>query len=113
MDLLFEMGQASAEEIRVRLPQPPSNSAIRAMLRKLEEKELIRHEAVDLRYIYKPAVARAAAMKSAARRLMDVFFEGSAAKAVTALVDLSGDDLSEDELEMLMKKIREKKGKNK
>lgn len=101
MDILFESGKATAEEVRERLPDPPSNSAVRAMLARLEEKGVIRHRAEDLRYVYYPALSRAQAQRSAIERLVDVFFEGSIAKTVTALVEISGDDLTETERERL------------
>lgn len=106
MDILFELSEASAEEIRQRLPDPPSNSAVRAMLARLETKGSIRHEARDLRYVYSPVVSRATARRSAAKRLIDVFFEGSVAKTVAALVELSGDDLTPAERERLAAMIR-------
>ncbi len=101
MDILFESGKATAEEVRERLPDPPSNSAVRAMLARLEEKGTIRHRAEELRYVYYPALSRAQAQRSAIARLVDVFFEGSVAKTVTALVEISGDDLTETERERL------------
>lgn len=106
MDVLFEMGEASAEDVRERLPDPPSNSAVRAMLSRLEDKGMIRHQAKDLRYVYSPAVSRARARRSAIERLVDVFFEGSVAKTVMALVELSGDELTESERERLSLLIR-------
>lgn len=106
MDILFELREATAEEIRQRLPDPPSNSAVRAMLARLEAKGSIRHEARDLRYVYSAAGSRARARRSAAQRLIDVFFEGSVAKTVAALVELSGDDLTPAERERLAAMIR-------
>ncbi len=107
MDVLFEMGEAAAEEVRARLPDPPSNSAVRATLARLEAKGAIRHRADDLRYVYAPRVPRERARRSALRRLVDVFFEGSVAQTVTALVELSGEDLSPAERERLVRRIRE------
>lgn len=101
MDILFESGKATAEDVRERLPDPPSNSAVRAMLARLEDKGAIRHQAEDLRYVYYPALSRAQAQRSAIDRLVDVFFEGSVAKTVTALVEISRDDLTETERERL------------
>ena len=105
MDILFELGEASAEEIRRRLPDPPSYSAARAMLAKLERKGQVRHDERDLRYIYKPSVSRHRARRSAVRRLVKVFFGGSLAEAVTGMVDLSGRDLSAEEIERLAERV--------
>ena len=104
MDALFELGdEATAEDIRLRLIDPPSYSAVRAMLAKLEAKGVIRHRAEGLRYVYTPTTARSVARKSALRRLLKIFFEGSAGKAVTALLDQ--EQWSEEELDEMSRKI--------
>ena len=105
MDILFELDEASAEDIRRRLPDPPSYSAARAMLAKLERKGQVRHEERGLRYIYRPAVSRRRARTAAVDRLVRVFFGGSLAEAVTGMVDLSGRDLSAEEIDELAERI--------
>ena len=105
MDILLELGEAPAEEVRTRLPDPPSYSAARAMLRKLEEKGMVRHREQDLRYVYSPAISREEARESAMTRLVRVFFDGSAARAVNALVDRSASELSDEELDRLARAI--------
>ncbi len=105
MDILFELGEATAKEIHARLPDPPSYSAARAMLAKLEVKGQVRHTERGLRYIYRPTVSRRRAQTSAIRRLVRVFFGGSLTEAVTGMVDLSGRELSDEELEGLAAKI--------
>ena len=105
MDILFELGKASAEEIRRRLPDPPSYSAARAMLSKLERKGQVTHDERDLRYIYRPAVSRRRARRFAIRRLVKVFFGGSVAEAVSGMVDLSGRDLSPEEIDRLSARL--------
>ena len=105
MDILFELEEASAEEIRSRLPDPPSYSAARAMLAKLERKGQVRHAERGLRYIYRPAVSRRRARSRAVERLVKVFFGGSLAAAVSGMVDLSGRDLSEEEIDRLADRI--------
>ena len=105
MDILYELGEASAEDIRSRLPEPPSYSAARAMLAKLERKGQIRHQERGLRYIYRPVVSRQRARSVAVDRLVRVFFGGSLAEAVTGMVDLSGRDLSPEEIEELAERI--------
>src|SRR5579875_3392984 len=89
MDLLYRLGRATAAEIHQRLPDPPSYSAVRAMLRVLEEKKHIRHEEKDLRYVFSPVVPREKARRSAVRHMLDTFFEGSPEQAVAALLDVS------------------------
>lgn len=107
MDILLELGEAPAEEVRTRLPDPPSYSAARAMLRKLEEKGMVRHREESLRYVYAPAISRDEARESAVSRLVRVFFDGSAARAVNALVDRSTSELSDEELDRLARTIDE------
>jgi predicted transcriptional regulator len=87
MDVLYALGNnASAEDIRARLTDPPSYSAVRAMLVKLEAKGVIKHRAEGLRYVYFPVTSRTAAQKKAVSQLMRVFFGGSASEAATALI---------------------------
>jgi predicted transcriptional regulator len=101
MDILYRLGRASATEVMRQLPGEPSYSTVRTQLRVLEEKGHARHEEQGLRYIYVPAVPRHAARKSALRHLVDTFFEGSAEKAVAALLGGDRMRLSEEELERL------------
>jgi predicted transcriptional regulator len=104
LEVIFAIGEeASAEEIRERLSDPPSYSAVRAMLAKLEAKGAVKHKEKGLRYVYSPTMPRVKARKSALRRLVDVFFEGSKEQAVTAL--LSDEKWSDDELDELAKQI--------
>ncbi|HEV7765583.1 MAG TPA: BlaI/MecI/CopY family transcriptional regulator [Thermoanaerobaculia bacterium] len=104
LEVIFAIGdEASAEEIRERLSDPPSYSAVRAMLTKLEAKGAVKHKEKGLRYVYSPTMARGKARKSALRRMVDVFFEGSKEQAVTAL--LNEERWSDDELDELSKEI--------
>jgi predicted transcriptional regulator len=104
LDVLFALGDsASAEDIRARLSDPPTYSAVRAMLVKLEAKGVIRHRAEGLRYVYFPTASRAAAQKKAVSRLMSVFFGGSASQAAAAL--LKQEEWTDDELEKLRSEI--------
>jgi BlaI family transcriptional regulator, penicillinase repressor len=112
MDALFELGEASAEEVRQRLPEPPSYSAVRVMLTRLEKKGYIRHREEGLRYVYVPAVSKARERRSALSRLVQTFFGGSTAEAITALLD-TAEDLSDEELDRLAATIEETKEKRK
>ncbi len=104
LDVLWELGdEASAEEIRERLPDPPGYSAIRAMLTRLENKGAIRHKEKGLRYVYSPTASRGAARRTALQRLVRVFFGGNAGDAVTAF--LEAEDWSPDELERVSRRI--------
>lgn len=105
LDALLELGEASAQEVLDRLPEPPSYSAVRALLAKLERKGLARHSERGMRYVYAPAVSRDGVRDSAVARLVRVFFEGSAAAAVAGMVELSADSLSERDLEELERAV--------
>jgi predicted transcriptional regulator len=98
MDVLYRLGRATALEIRAQLPGAPSDSTVRTQLRVLEEKGHVRHEEHGLRYVYCPVVSRHAARKSALKHLVDTFFDGSAAGAVTALLGSDAASLSDEEL---------------
>ena len=104
MDALFALGdRAPAEAIRERLSDPPSYSAVRAMLAKLEAKGFVRHHEEGLRYVYTPTKSRASAQRSAVHTLVQVFFGGSPSQAVTAL--LKQETWSDDELDALRAEI--------
>jgi predicted transcriptional regulator len=101
MDVLYRKGSATAAEVLERMPQPPSYSAVRALLRILEEKGHIKHEARDGKYVFMPTVHRDKAKRSAIRHLVETFFEGSPQEAVAALLDASSSRLSDAELDRL------------
>ncbi|MEK6322880.1 MAG: BlaI/MecI/CopY family transcriptional regulator [Acidobacteriota bacterium] len=106
MDALFALGDgASAEDVRERLSDPPSYSAVRAMLAKLEAKGFIRHREEGLRYVYSPTKTRAAAQRNAIRNLVRVFFGGSPSHTVTAL--LKHETWTDDELDALRAEIEQ------
>jgi BlaI family transcriptional regulator, penicillinase repressor len=104
MDVIFALGDnASAEDIRARLTDAPSYSAVRAMLVKLEAKGYVRHREDGPRYLYTPTTTRAAARRAALQQLVRVFFGGSPGKAATAL--LEHDDWSDEDVDALSAEI--------
>lgn len=107
MDILYQRQRASAADIRESLPNAPSYSAVRSLLRILEEKGHIRHEEKDLRYIYFPTVPRGRVRRKALRHVVDTFFDGSAAQAVAALLDPSTARVSDEELDRISKLIEQ------
>jgi BlaI family transcriptional regulator, penicillinase repressor len=113
MDLLYRHGLATAAEIQAGLPDPPSYSTVRALLRILEEKGHIKHRVEGTRYVFLPSVPRETAKRSALRQLIDTFFEGSTAQAVAALLDQTARDLSAEELDRLAELVEKarKEGK--
>ena len=101
MDVFYRLGRATAAEILENIPDPPGYSAVRAMLRVLEEKKHIRHEEKDLRYVFLPLIPRDKARRSAVRHMLDTFCEGSPEQAVATLLDVSGRSLSADDFDRL------------
>ena len=109
MDLLFQRGEATVAEVMDGISDPPSYSAVRAMLRILEEKGQVRHREDGPRYVYQPVVAREAARKSAVRHLLRTFFDGSVEQAMAALLDTSDRKLSGEEIDRLSRLIEQRK----
>jgi predicted transcriptional regulator len=107
MEIIYELGRATGAEVRDRMPDPPSYSAVRAMLRILEDKGHLRHLSDGPRYVYLPTVPREQAGDNALRRIVNTFFDGSAEGAVAALLELGGDDLDEPALKRLRQRIEE------
>lgn len=98
MDLLFQQGRATAADVQQALPDPPGYSAVRALLRILEEKGHVTHHQDGVRYVYVPRLDRDKARRSALRHLVETFFEGSAEQAMAALIDTHGRRLADEEL---------------
>ena len=105
LDILYRNSKATAMDVQEQLADSPSYSAVRALLRILEEKGHVRHEADGAKYVYFPAVSPERARRSALAHLMHTFFEGSAGKAMLALLDNAPGQLSEEELDRLQKRI--------
>ena len=98
MDVVHQLGEVSVADVLERLDDPPSYSAVRTMMRHLEAKRLLRHRQEGKRYLYKATQSRESASRSALRKLLDVFFAGSASDAVAAILDVQGEQLSSEEL---------------
>ena len=109
MDVLFQMEEATAAEVQERLPEAPSYSAVRAMLRILEDKGHIDHYEDGPRYVYRPVVARDTAQKSAVSHLLRTFFDGSVEAAMTALLDATDRKLSRAEVDRLSSLIEQRR----
>jgi BlaI family penicillinase repressor len=107
LDILYQRGQATAAEVQTELPEPPSYSAVRTMLRLLEEKGHLRHEQDGPRYVYVPMVARENARVNALKHLVSTFFNGSAEQAMAALLEISDSNLSDDQLTRLQDLIEQ------
>jgi predicted transcriptional regulator len=101
MEILFQRGKASASEVREAMADAPGYSAVRAMLRVLEEKGHVRHQEEGLKYVYLPTVAKDKAKRAAVKHLLETFFNGSPEQIVAALLDVSSTDLTHAELDRM------------
>ena len=107
MDIIYRLGQATAQEIRDNLEDPPSYSAVRAHLRVLEEKEHLRHRWDGPRHVFEPTVSRDRARRSALKSLLRNFFDGSHEEMMAALLKGSAGNLSDAELKKLARMIEQ------
>ena len=111
MDIIYELAEVTAQDVTDRLPEPPSYSAVRAMLRKLEEKGHIMHREDGAKYVYFPVVNHEQASRNAITRLVKTFYDGSAAQAVNALLGMSVNDISKEDLEAIERMVTAAKNK--
>lgn len=110
LDIIYRRGEVSAADIQEEIPDLPSYSAVRSILRALEEKGLIDHREEGLRYVYSPTVPKGDASRTALRRVLDTFFGGQPEHALKAILELSRDggyDVDFDDLERLIDEARE------
>jgi len=101
MDILYRLGRATAQEVLQNLQQAPSYSAVRALLRLLEERGHVKHTTEGVRYVYLPAVSRGQARRKALAHVVSTFFDGSVEQTMLTLVESSRSKLSADELDRL------------
>ncbi len=109
MDVLHAKGQASAAAVLAALPAPPGYSAVRALLRILEEKGHVRHHREGARYVYVPRTSPETARRSALKRVVSTFFQGSVAQTMAALMETADTELSDAELTKLQQLIKKAK----
>ena len=112
MDIAYQLGEATAEEIRERLPDQPHNASVRTLLRILVDKGHLVHRREKKRYIYSPVVAQDKAGASALKNVVQTFFQGSPQKTLTALLSISRDSLSAEELEQLRAFVEKREEEN-
>jgi predicted transcriptional regulator len=105
MEIVYREGRATATEVLERLPDPPGYSAVRALLRILENKGHLKHVLEGTHYVYLPTVSTERARRTALKRLLETFFEGSAEKAVAALISISRNEITGEELDRLARLI--------
>jgi BlaI family transcriptional regulator, penicillinase repressor len=113
MDVLYRAGRATAADVQAGIPDAPGYSAVRTMLRILEEKGHVRHESDGPRYVYIPTVTRDRAKRSALRHVVNTFFDGSASQVMAALFELAPRDLGDEEIARLRHLIDDAKQQRK
>ncbi len=106
MDVIYRLGKASVADVLAALPDPPTYSAVRGMLRLLEDKGYVQHKQEGLKYVYLPTVEPAKARVSALRHLVTTFFGGSAEDAAAALLELPDSKLSPRDRQRLATMIK-------
>jgi predicted transcriptional regulator len=113
MDILYARGEGTAAEVHTDLPDPPSRTAVRTLLRILEAKGHVRHKQLGVRYVYQPSRARGHAGRFAFRRVLHTFFDGSLEKAMAAYLGDAATELAPEELARLADVIHQarKKGR--
>ena len=105
MDILYRLGEAGAQEILQEMPDPPTYSAVRALLATMVEKNLLKHRKDSRRYLYRPAVPEKTAKRSALKNLLATFFDGRPENLVASLLDPSDQKLSREEIERIRELI--------
>ena len=112
MDVLYAREEASVLDIQEQIPDSPSYSAVRALLKKLMDKGHIEYRQSGPKYVYRPVLPKNDAKKSAIRRLLDTFFDGSTASAVVNLLGQGGKELSDDEIAAIESELARLKAKD-
>ena len=107
MDAIFQLGEASVSDVLARLPDPPSYSAVRTMIRLLEAKGFLKHRRDGNRYVYRPTQSHETASRSALQHLLATFFAGSATDAVAAILNLSAEDMTDEDLQRMEELIEQ------
>jgi predicted transcriptional regulator len=107
MDIVYARGEATTDQVRADLPDPPTRTGVRTMLRLLELKGHLKHRKQGRRYVYIPTHARQPAGRSALRRVLDTFFDGSIESAMAAHLADDAAGLSDEQVERLVKLIYE------
>ena len=113
MEILYQRGKASASEVREAMEDAPGYSAVRAMLRVLEENGHVKHQEEGLKYVYVPVVTRDKAKRSAVKHVLETFFAGSPEQIVAALLDVSAARLTREELDRMSDMIEKAKREGK
>ena len=113
MDVIHLLGAATVSEVREKLSDPPSYSAVRTMIRHLETKGLLKHRQDGKRYVYRTTQSRVSASRAALKKLLDVFFAGSPSDAIAAILDVQGKQIDQAELDRIQALIQHARSEGK
>ena len=105
LEVIFRLQEASVADVRALLPDPPSYSSVRTMVRLLEKKGYLQHRAQGPKYVYRPTQSLQAASKSALRHMLDTFFQGSPSDALAAILNVTSDKLTDQDLARMKEMI--------
>lgn len=105
LDIIYRLGEATAQDVLEELPDPPSYSAVRALLATLENKDMVKHSKNGRRYLYAPVIAQRKAKSTALKGLLNTFFQGKPQNLVAALLDPSDQNLTRKEIEEIRKLV--------
>jgi predicted transcriptional regulator len=107
MDAVHQLGEGSVADVRRKLPDPPTYSTVRTMLRLLERKGHLKHRRDGIKYVYRPSQAPEEARRSALQHLLKTFFAGSAGDAIATILDLPTEKMSSEEYDRLARRIEQ------
>jgi BlaI family transcriptional regulator, penicillinase repressor len=111
MDIIYQHKEANAQLVMEKLPDPPSYSAVRALLKILEQKGFLSHKKDGLKYIYQPTIQPKKAMESALKKLLTTYFNNSTQDAVCALLDMNKNSIKKEDYDRILEIIKkENKG---
>ena len=112
VESVYRLGEASVAEVLQELTNPPSYSAVRATLGLLVEKRVLKFRQDGKRYLYRPAVPKEKARRSALRNLLSTFFAGEPLDAMAALLDVSAKELADEDLQRMKRLIEQTQREN-
>ncbi|NIO29707.1 MAG: BlaI/MecI/CopY family transcriptional regulator [Candidatus Latescibacteria bacterium] len=106
MDVIYTLGEATAADVFKHLPEKVSDASVRKLIRIVEQKGYLTHRRAGHSYIYAPTIPKEIASRQAIKHLLKTFFQDSTPKAVSALLDVSGSELSQEDISELLELIR-------
>ncbi len=112
VESIYRLGEAAVSDVLAELTDPPSYSSVRAMLGQLVQKGVLKQRQEGKRYLYRPAVSKDKARQSVLKNVLATFFEGNPLDAMVAMLDISDEQLAEDDLRRLKGLIEKTRKEN-